>query len=122
MKADTYRYQASMVLYALPIVFILLLLFCAMMVNYHFGTNLATLFVLILLVLVSALQHRQARAPKAAAAHRHAMKVLLMFGRAMHSVARPPCHVLTQALSFFCLVSKGLPPGKCVGSGASTPR
>jgi len=51
LQADTYRYQGSMVLYAVPIVIILLLLFCALLVNFHFGTNLATLLLLVLLVL-----------------------------------------------------------------------
>ena len=42
-----------MVLYALPIAVILLLVFCALLVNYHFGVNLASLLLLVLLVLVS---------------------------------------------------------------------
>ncbi|GBF87337.1 hypothetical protein Rsub_00048 [Raphidocelis subcapitata] len=51
VRMDGYRYQGSMVLYALPIVVILLLLFCALLVHYHFGVNLSTLLLLVLLVL-----------------------------------------------------------------------
>ncbi|KIZ01730.1 hypothetical protein MNEG_6234 [Monoraphidium neglectum] len=51
LKADTIRYQASMVLYALPILVLLVLLLCALLVNFHFGTNLAVLLLLVLLVL-----------------------------------------------------------------------
>lgn len=51
-KVDGYRYQASMVLFALPIAVVLLLLFCALLVNFHFGVNLSVLLLLVLLVLV----------------------------------------------------------------------
>jgi hypothetical protein len=52
LKFDGYRYQGSMVLYALPIAATLLLLFVALAVNYHFGSNLAVLLLNILVVLV----------------------------------------------------------------------
>lgn len=41
-----------MALYALPILLLLVLLFCALLVNFHFGTNIMVLFVLVLLILV----------------------------------------------------------------------
>ena len=52
LAVDKLRYQGSMVLYALPILVILVLLLCALLVNFHAGTNLAVLVLLVLLVLV----------------------------------------------------------------------
>ncbi len=52
LRLDQYRYQGSMALYALPILAVLLLLFCALLVNFQFGTNLTTLMLLVLLILV----------------------------------------------------------------------
>ena len=52
MSADRYRYSASLALYALPIAAVLLLLLAAVLANYHFGANVATLALLVLLVLV----------------------------------------------------------------------
>jgi hypothetical protein len=43
-----------MALYGVPILFILLLLFTSLLVNYHFGTNIMVLLVLILITLVRA--------------------------------------------------------------------
>ncbi|KAI8465065.1 MAG: hypothetical protein J3K34DRAFT_525687 [Monoraphidium minutum] len=51
LRVDTMRYQGSMVLYALPILMVLAIMLCALLANFHFGTNFAVLLLLILLVL-----------------------------------------------------------------------
>ncbi|WIA38305.1 hypothetical protein OEZ86_001645 [Tetradesmus obliquus] len=49
-QVDGYRYTVSMALYGVSILFVLLLLLCALL-NYHFGANFSTLWLLLVSVL-----------------------------------------------------------------------
>jgi hypothetical protein len=120
LKADTIRYQASMVLYALPILVLLVLLLCALLVNFHFGTNLAVLLLLVLLVLV-----RAAPAPADLVFECGAGKNVEL-GRAGVRVRQSNstaswCRVLVGALSFGQAARGGrTPPISCPARAART--